>query len=113
MAEWVYFIRPHRDDFLATMTAEEQEIFRVHYIRLRDLVGQGVVVLAGPTTGRVNTGIVVFEAPDEETARQVMEGDPVIAAGIADGDLQPFEVSLLRGRARGGRPEADGPRRTA
>lgn len=98
MAEWVYFIRPHREDFAATMTAQEGEVFRAHYIRLRDLVGQGVVVLAGPTTGRVNTGIVVFEAPDEPAARRIMEQDPVIAGGIADGDLQPFEISLLRGR---------------
>jgi uncharacterized protein YciI len=98
MAGWVYFIRPKRENFLATMTAEEQEIFRAHYLHLKGLVGDGVVVLAGPTTGRANTGIIVFEAPDETAARRVMERDPAIAGGIVDGDLQPFEISLLRGR---------------
>jgi uncharacterized protein YciI len=98
MAEWIYFIRPHRDDFAATMTAEEQEVFRAHYLRLRDLLADGVVVLAGPTTGRVNTGIVIYEAADEPAARQIMDEDPVIAGGIADGRLEPFEISLLRGR---------------
>lgn len=98
MAEWIYFIRPHRPDFAATMDEREKEVFRAHYLRLRDLTSKGVVVLAGPTTGRENTGIVVFEAPDEAAARRLMNEDPVISGGIADGELQPFEISLLRGR---------------
>jgi hypothetical protein len=40
----------------------------------------------------------VFEAADEETARQTMEEDPAIAGGFARGELRPFRVSLLRGR---------------
>jgi hypothetical protein len=46
----------------------------------------------------VNTGIAVFEAPDETTARRIMEEDPTIASGYARGELRPFKVSLLRGR---------------
>jgi uncharacterized protein YciI len=98
VAEWVYFIHPDRDDFAATMTAQEKAAFREHYLHLRRLTDEGVVVLAGPTLGAVNTGIVVFEAPDEATARQIMDEDPVIAGGIARGELRPFEISLLRGR---------------
>ena len=85
MAEWIYFINPPRQDFIATMTEAERELFRAHAGRLRDLVAQGVVVLAGPTLGSANTGIVVFEAPDETAARRIMEEDPVIAAGIVSG----------------------------
>ena len=40
----------------------------------------------------------IFEAPDEASARAVMDGDPVIAGGFAPGELRPFRVSLLRGR---------------
>jgi hypothetical protein len=40
----------------------------------------------------------VFEAPDEDVARRIMEDDPVIAAGFARGELRPLRVSLLRGR---------------
>ena len=53
-------------------------------------------MLAGPTLGRVNTGIAVIEAQD--AARRLMNEDPVIAGGFATGELRPFRVSLLRGR---------------
>ena len=45
----------------------------------------------------MNTGVCVFEAPDEASARALMEGDPAIAEGFATGELRPFRVSLLRG----------------
>jgi uncharacterized protein YciI len=57
-----------------------------------------VIVLVGPTLGPVNTGIAIFEAPDEDAARKLMEEDPVVAGGYARGELRPFRVSLLRGR---------------
>jgi uncharacterized protein YciI len=98
MSEWVYFIHPPRDDFAATMTDEEQQIWGVHLERLKRLLDEGTLVMAGPTLGPVNTGIAVIEAPDEDTARAIMEEDPAIAGGFAQGELRPFRVSLLRGR---------------
>jgi uncharacterized protein YciI len=98
MSEWVYFIHPPRDDFAATMTDEEQQIWGVHLERLKRLLDEGTLVMAGPTLGPVNTGIAVIEAPDEDAARRIMEEDPVIAGGYARGELRPFRVSLLRGR---------------
>jgi uncharacterized protein YciI len=98
MAEWIYFIHAPREDFAATMTAEEEAVWGVHFERLEQLLEDGVIVLAGPTLGRVNTGVCIFEAPDEEAARRIMEEDPVIAGGFARGELRPFRVSLLRGR---------------
>lgn len=98
MAEWIYFIHAPREDFGATMTDEESEVWGVHFERLQRLLAEGVLVMAGPTLGRTNTGIAVFEAPDEAAARRLMEEDPAIASGIATGELRPFRVSLLRGR---------------
>lgn len=98
MAEWIYFIHPPREQFAATMTEEEMAVFGEHFAYLQRLLADGVLVLAGPTTGEVNTGICVFEAEDEAAARQVMDNDPVIARGVATGELRPFRVSLLRGR---------------
>src|SRR3712207_8958514 len=51
---------------------------------------RSVTVLVGPTGGSVNTGIAVFEAPDEAAARRIMEEDPAIVSGIARGELRPF-----------------------
>ena len=103
MAEWIYFVHPPREDFAATMTDEEREAWARHFSRLQDLERQGVLVLAGPTLGKLNTGVVVFESADEASARALMEGDPAIAGGYARGELRPFRVSLLRGRQEAAR----------
>jgi uncharacterized protein YciI len=98
MAEWIYFIHAPREDFGATMTEAEQAVWGEHFERLQRLLAEGVLILAGPTLGSVNTGVAVLEAPDEAAARRLMEEDPAIASGIATGELRPFRVSLLRGR---------------
>ena len=98
MSEWIYLLHPPREDFAATMTSEEEAVWDVHFDRLQGLLGDGTLVLAGPTLGPINTGIVVFEAPDAESARRTMDEDPVIVGGFARGELRPFRVSLLRGR---------------
>jgi uncharacterized protein YciI len=98
MAEWIYFIHPPRQDFAATMTAAEVEVWDRHWERIKRLYAEGSIVLVGPTLGRDNTGICIFEACDEAAARALMEGDPTIAEGFARGELRPFRVSLLRGR---------------
>jgi uncharacterized protein YciI len=98
MTEWVYFIHPPRDDFAATMTAEEKAVWAEHFARLQRLLAGGQLILAGPTLGKINTGLVIFDAPGEDEARQIMAGDPVIRGGFARGELRPFRVSLLRGQ---------------
>jgi uncharacterized protein YciI len=98
MAEWIYFIHPPRENFAATMTDAEKEVWGVHFERFQRMLADGTLILVGPTLGEVNTGIAVFEAPDEAAARQIMEADPVLAGGFARGELRPFRVSLLRGR---------------
>jgi uncharacterized protein YciI len=100
MAEWIYFIHPPRDDFAETMTEEEDAVWAVHFERFQRALADGTLILVGPTLGRTNTGICIFEAPDEDAARRFMESDPVIAGGFATGELRPFWVSLLRGRDR-------------
>jgi uncharacterized protein YciI len=98
MGEWIYFIHPPREDFAATMTEAENAAWAAHFERFKGALADGTLVLVGPTLGRINTGIAIFEAPDEPTARRFMEADPTIAGGFATGELRPFRVSLLRGR---------------
>jgi uncharacterized protein YciI len=98
MAEWIYFLHPPREDFAATMTEEERAVWAEHFVRLQRLLAEGVLVLAGPTLGSVNTGICVFEADDESAARRIMEEDPCVSSGMARGELRPFRAALLRGR---------------
>ena len=98
MAEWIYFLHAPRENFAATMTTEEQAVWAVHFERLQRLMDEGIMIAVGPTLGRINTGIAIFEAPDEEAARRIMEDDPVVKGGFANGELRPFRLSLLRGR---------------
>ena len=98
MAEWIFFLHPPREDFAATMTDDEQRVWGEHAERLQRTLGEGTLILAGPTLGRTNTGICVFEAPDEDAARRFMEEDPAITSGYASGELRPFRASFLRGR---------------
>jgi uncharacterized protein YciI len=101
MAEWIYFIHPPRENFADTMTDEEQAVWGLHFERFERMLAAGSLILVGPTLGTKNTGIAIFEAPDEAAARRVMEEDPVIAGGFARGELRPFRVSLMRGRETG------------
>jgi uncharacterized protein YciI len=98
MPEWIYFLHAPRDNFAATMTDEERAVWSDHFVRLKQMLADGSLILAGPTLGSINTGVTVFEAPDEATARKVMDDDPCIRAGMAAGELRPFRLSLLRGR---------------
>jgi len=98
MSEWLYFIHAPRQNFAATMTDEEKAVWSVHFERFERLLQEGTLILVGPTLDEPNTGIAIFEAPDDATARQIMDEDPVIAGGFARGELRPFHVSLLRGR---------------
>jgi uncharacterized protein YciI len=98
MAEWIYFLHAPRENFAATMTEPEGEAWDRHFERLGRMLDDGRLVLAGPTLGSINTGITIFEAPDEAAAQKIMDEDPAIEGGFARGELRPFRISLLRGR---------------
>ena len=94
---WIYFLHPPRPNFAETMTEAEGAVFAEHFDHLQRLLADGVLVLAGPTLGETNTGIAIFDAPDEAAARAIMESDPAIARQVVRGELRELRVSLLRG----------------
>jgi uncharacterized protein YciI len=96
MTAWIYFLHPPRENFAATMTEPEREAWGRHFERLQQLLDDGVLIIAGPTLGRINTGVAVFEAPDEASAQRIVDEDPAVLGGFASGELRPFRVSLLR-----------------
>ena len=98
VAEWIYFLHPPRENFADTMTEAEIETWERHFTRLERMRDDGILILAGPTLGPINTGITIFEAPDEATAQKLVDDDPAVLGGFARGELRPFRVSLLRGQ---------------
>ena len=100
MSEWVFFMHPPGDEFIATMTGAERSAFDGHAAWLRTLLADGVLIVAGPCLRQVNTGIAIFEAPDEQTARRLAADEPVTSGGYMRADLRPYRLGLLRGRDR-------------
>jgi len=98
MSDWIYFIHPPRERFIETITEAEADIMGVHRAHLAELHASGVLTLAGPTFGSVNTGIAVIRAEDEEAARAIMESDPAFTSGLMTAELRPMRVAFLRGR---------------
>ena len=58
----------------------------------------GQVIFAGKTTEPLDTtfGLVVFEAESEAAARQFMESDPAVVAGVMSATLHPYVLALQR-----------------
>ena len=98
VSEWVFFMHPPRDDFIATMSGAERAAFDAHAAWLRRLLADGLLIAAGPCLGQVNTGIAIFEAASEGEAQRIVAGEPVTSGGYMRGDLRPFRLGILRGR---------------
>ena len=98
LSEWIFFMHPERDDFIETMSEAEGAAFAAHAAWLRGLLADGRLVVSGPCLGRVNTGVMVFEADDEASAQRIVAAEPVTSGGHMRGDLRPYRLGLLRGR---------------
>lgn len=106
---YIYFISPARAGFMLAPTTDEQKLVGEHFQYLKDLHQKGVVRFAGRAIdpGAYPTGVekgvmlempacglVVFDAPDADTARKILEGDPAVRAGVFKGKVFPFGVAL-------------------
>ena len=96
--QFLYRIQPTRAEMLSEgATPEEAELVSQHFERLKRLMEQGVVILAGRTlnTDESSFGIVVFNAEGEDYARAIMESDPAISGGVFRAELFPYRVALI------------------
>jgi len=97
MAQWIYRIVPTRPEMVANATDAEEEVVAEHFDYLTALKAAGILILAGRTQEEDGTwGITIFEAPDEVSARAVMETDPAVAAGVMQAALYPYAVAVSR-----------------
>lgn len=97
MAQWVYRIVPTRPEMVAAATDEESAIVAEHFGYLVALKEAGILILAGRTQVAEGTwGITIFEAPDEDSARAVMQTDPAVAAGVMSARLYPYAFAVAR-----------------
>jgi uncharacterized protein YciI len=78
-------------------TKEDTAAVGAHFQRLKAGVAAGQVLLAGRTEepGDKTIGLVIFKAADEAAAREFMNGDPCIVAGVMTGELHPYGLALM------------------
>jgi uncharacterized protein YciI len=79
-------------------TQEDKAALDRHFNRFKHAIETGELILAGRTRepGDKTFGIAIFEAKDEAAARQFMESDPAVVAGLMTAELHPFAVALQR-----------------
>ncbi len=90
------FVEFSRPDLFETITPEESQALSNHFNYLKALTEQGTVIFAGPCTDMIGPGIVLLQEPDEAAARQIMQNDPAVKAGLFKTEFHPLELSLLR-----------------
>lgn len=98
MMQYLYRIQPTWPAMLTDgPTQREQEIVGQHFEYLKQLVEQGVVILAGRTlnTDVSSFGIIIFNAASDEEARQLTDNDPAVKQGVMRAQLFPYRVALI------------------
>ena len=97
--QFIYILRLvprlHAD---SAWTAEDKMALDRHFSRFQHSIESGELILAGRTQepGEKTFGIAIFQARDETAARQFMESDPAVVAGLMTAELRPFAVALER-----------------
>ena len=79
-------------------TEQDKAAVDQHFNRFKEAVKSGQLILAGRTheTGDKAFGIAIFEAANENAAREFMNADPAVVAGVMTAELHPFGVALER-----------------
>lgn len=97
MPQWLYRIVPSRPAMVVDPTPGEQRIVGAHFAYLVALRDRGILILAGRTQeGQDTFGVTIFAADDEQAAREVMESDPAVAAGLFIATLHPYRIAVAR-----------------
>ncbi len=98
MATYLYKIQPVRPEMLTGGSTEaEERIISDHFAYLEDLMGKGVLILAGRTLNKdySSFGITIIKAESDEEARRVMHNDPAVKNHVMRAELYPYRIALL------------------
>ena len=98
--QFIYVLR-YTDEFKKAIKwrAKENEIAREHVSYLKTLMDEEKGYMAGRTTNIYDPdlfGVVIFDAPNIEKAKEIMENDPLIRNNIMLGTLNPFNIVFIK-----------------
>jgi uncharacterized protein YciI len=63
---------------------------------LRQLQYDGKLILAGRTLIKESVGVVIPEVESESEARELMENEDAVKAGIVLTEVLPFQTALMK-----------------
>lgn len=89
--EFIGTARPKRENWVATMTSDEQAIMGQHFEYINKLFSEGKIIFSGACTDGA-MGLIVYNAESAEEARVLFENDPLTKSGITNTELHPFRV---------------------
>ncbi|WP_160318227.1 YciI family protein [Caloramator mitchellensis] len=93
METYIYKIVPYKENFMETITEEEEKIVGEHFEYLKKAHENGIVLLAGPCLDAA-FGIVIFKSNNFEEAKLFMENDPAVKRGVFEAELHDFKISI-------------------
>ena len=78
---------------MQNMTEEERQIGGQHAAYLKSLMEEGKLTFAGQALDPKGLwGIIIVNAPDQEAANAILNGDPTIKAKMFRGEAIPFRT---------------------
>ena len=92
--EFAIIFQPVMPDLLSKMTSKEEDIIGRHFLYMKTLHEEGMLVYAGRSLD-AEFGIAIFRADSQTDAQALMEADPAIKTGLFTGKLKPFQTSLI------------------
>jgi len=91
-----YFVRilGTRAGWPDNMTPDEEKVMTEHYYYLKDLVKRRKVYMAGPVFD-AKFGLIVLSVDSEREAKEIMDNEPSVKAGVHTYKMSAMRVSLL------------------
>lgn len=97
MPTYMYRIQPVRPEMLwEGHTDEEARITGEHFDYLKQLMDEGILILAGRTltTDYSSHGIAIFEARDDDHMRDIAQNDPAVVQKQFRAEWYPYRIAL-------------------
>lgn len=88
-------LNPKYQDDKNWTEADSQAVGR-HFQKLQALQKEGKLILAGRTLVKESMGVVILEVESEAAAKQVMDSDDAVKAGIMSAEVLPFQTALVK-----------------
>ena len=90
---------------MQNMTEEEGQIAGQHFAYLQGLHADGKLTFAGQVLDPKGLwGIIIVNAPDQEAANAILNGDPTIKAKMFRGEAIPFRTVFDKAAAAAPKP---------